>query len=418
MGPTLLKGSEPLRFATVTGAGLAIDLLIAYMLSVKVGLPMMGAATIGLLVAALANYVGHELWTFRRREGKLSFARASQYVSTVLVVLVARLSMIHVLTKALPGQGRELPILVVAIGFSFVVNYLISKFLIFGPRLAGSNALSGAPEHFGTETLPMELVPRYESWEIPAFDCVTYHSKTHRYALVIPVINEGQRIRRQLSELKKLALPVDVVVADGGSTDDSLCRDFIATVDVSAVLTKKGPGKLSAQLRMAYAWCLRNDYSGIITVDGNGKDGVEAVREFVYKLEQGFDYVQGSRYRTSGVAENTPLDRAIGNRLVHAPMLSLAGRAWFTDTTNGFRAYSARYLLDPRVAPFRDIFQEYELLFYLTVRAGQLGYSVCEVPVRRSYPVGEKTPTKISGFRSKLAILEQTVKVVAGVYHP
>lgn len=264
----------------------------------------------------------------------------------------------------------------------------------------------------------MEPIPGSESWEIPEFDCLTFRPMTHRYALVIPVINEGDRIRRQLSELKKLAQPVDVILADGGSTDDSLNRDFIETVNVRAVLTKKGPGKLSAQLRMAYAWCLREHYAGIISVDGNGKDGVEAVQAFVNKLEEGFDYVQGSRYRKSGVAETTPLDRVIGNRLVHAPMLSFAGRKWFTDTTTGFRAYSSKYLLDPRVAPFRDIFQKYELLFYLTVRAGQLGYKVCEIPVRRSYRAGEKTVTKITGFRSKFAILEQAARVVAGVYHP
>jgi hypothetical protein len=189
-------------------------------------------------------------------------------------------------------------------------------------------------------------------------------------------------------------------------------------VAVTAVLTKTGPGKLSAQLRMAYAWCLREGYGGIVTIDGNGKDGVEAVTNMVAKLDEGYDYVQGSRYLPGGSAVNTPLERTIANRWIHAPLLSLAGRHWFTDTTNGFRAYSARYLLDPRVQPFRDVFQRYELLFYLTVRAGQIGIKVAHVPVQRRYPADAEVPTKITGVGSKFLVLRQTLGAVLGRYSP
>ena len=254
--------------------------------------------------------------------------------------------------------------------------------------------------------------------ELPSFEATVLGPRGHRYALVIPIINEGERIRNQLRKIAAAAPLVDVVIADGGSTDGALDARFLATVPVRAVLVKTGPGKLSAQLRMAYSWCLDQDYQGIITIDGNGKDGVEAIAEMCRKLDEGYDYVQGSRYRPGGLAENTPLERTIGNRLIHAPLLSIAGQHWFTDTTNGFRAYSRRYLLDPRVLPFRNVFQRYELLFYLTARAGQLGFKVCEVPVRRSYPVGEATPTKIAGFRGKFAILWQVVLAATGRFAP
>ena len=257
-----------------------------------------------------------------------------------------------------------------------------------------------------------------QDWDVPAHEVALYHEKRQRHALVIPVINEGERIRGQLLRTMAAKLPVDVVVADGGSTDGSLDADFIATANVRAVLTKTGPGKLSAQLRMAYAWCLQQGYEGIVTIDGNGKDGVEAVADFVTKLEEGCDYVQGSRYLPGGEAENTPLERTIANRLIHAPLLSLAGKHWFTDTTNGFRAYSAHYLLHPEVRPFRDEFQVYGLLFYLTVRARQLGLKVDHVPVQRRYPESGKVPTKIGGFASKLALLGETVHAATGGHTP
>jgi hypothetical protein len=36
------------------------------------------------------------------------------------------------------------------------------------------------------------------TWELPSFDEVQYREKHHEYALVIPVINEGNRIQEQL----------------------------------------------------------------------------------------------------------------------------------------------------------------------------------------------------------------------------
>lgn len=260
--------------------------------------------------------------------------------------------------------------------------------------------------------------PAHREWQLPESRRDLLGPRRHDDVLVIPVINEGELIRAQLRRIDAANLPVDVIVADGGSIDGSLDLPFLKATSVRCLMTKMGPGKLSAQLRMAYAWCLDEGYEGIITIDGNGKDNVEAVVLFVERLRQGYDYVQGSRYRAGGRAENTPLERTIGNRLIHAPLLSLAGRRLFTDTTNGFRAYSRRYLLDPRVQPFRDVFTAYELLFYLTVRAGQIGMKVCEVGVRRSYPKGEAVPTKIAGFSGMLAILRQLLGAALGTFRP
>jgi dolichol-phosphate mannosyltransferase len=257
-----------------------------------------------------------------------------------------------------------------------------------------------------------------EQRDLPAFTTRVFRPKRHLHALVIPVLNEGERIRRELERISAASPRVDVVIADGGSTDGALDDAFLTEAGVRALLTKTGPGRLGAQLRMAYAWCLDEGYAGIVTIDGNGKDGVEAIDAFVARLEAGYGYVQGSRYRPGGAAENTPLDRHIAGRLIHAPLLSLAGRRWYTDTTNGFRAYSAAYLLDPRVAPFRARFDRYAILFYLTVRAGQLGYRTCEIPVRRSYPPAQKAPTKISGLRGRISMLRELLAVVLGCYAP
>ncbi len=59
-----------------------------------------------------------------------------------------------------------------------------------------------------------------------------------RHSVVIPVINEGQRIRDQLKRLQELELGIDVVVADGGSTDGSNGPDLLRGLGVRALLVK------------------------------------------------------------------------------------------------------------------------------------------------------------------------------------
>ena len=181
---------------------------------------------------------------------------------------------------------------------------------------------------------------------------------------------------------------------------------------------KTGPGKLSAQLRMGFAYALLRGYRHIVTIDGNGKDGYEAIPAFFDALRQGHGFVQGSRYLSGGEAVNTPMDREIAVRLIHAPILSLASGFHYTDTTNGFRGFSADLLRDPRVQTFRDIFDTYNLHYYLSRRAARLGYKVCEVPVRRAYPDEGKTPTKISGLAGRWLILKQLGLTVIGAYDP
>ena len=259
---------------------------------------------------------------------------------------------------------------------------------------------------------------RAQGWSVPDFTALPLRPKASRHVVIVPVINEGERIRRQLRDMAALASGLDLVVVDGGSTDGSLDRAFLDSVRLTALLTKTGPGKLSAQLRCAYAWALLEGYEGIITIDGNGKDGVETLPLFAQALDEGYGYVQASRFIRGGHAENTPLSRLLAIRLLHAPVLSLAAGVWLTDTTQGYRAYAAQYLLDPRVQPFREVFVRYELLAYLTVRASQLGYRVKEIASSRVYPADEPVPTKIAGLPGLADLLAVLLRTAAGAYNP
>ena len=57
-------------------------------------------------------------------------------------------------------------------------------------------------------------------------------------------------------------------------------------------------------------------------------------------------------------------------------------------------------------------------MFYLTVRAKNIGMNVTEIPVKRIYPKSGDIPTKITGLRGMLQILKQTILSSIGYYNP
>lgn len=256
------------------------------------------------------------------------------------------------------------------------------------------------------------------NWELPRYAISELEPKRSKYCVCIFVINEGDKIRTQLKNMRNISQKIDVIIADGGSTDGSLELDFLKSVSIRTLLTKKDRGKLSTQMRMAFAYALRQNYAGIITIDGNNKDDSAAIPEFIKALDRGFDHIQGSRFIKGGKAINTPWERYFAVRVIHAPAISLASGFSYTDTTNGFRAYSRRLLLDPQVLPFRDVFSGYELHYYLAIRAVRLGYKAIELPVTRSYPSTGPTPTKISPIKGKLTILATLFKACLHQFNP
>lgn len=255
---------------------------------------------------------------------------------------------------------------------------------------------------------------------VPDFLCIEYEKRQADYCVLIPVINEGTRVINELKRAYKNGIHAiaDIIICDGDSTDNSTEENILSRLGVNTLLVKKGPGKQGAQLRMGIYYALKRKYCGIITIDGNNKDSIEDIPNFIHRLKEGYDFVQGSRFIKGGKAINTPVIRYLSVRLIHAPIISLTAGHWYTDTTNAFRAYSSNYLIDKRVQPLRDIFNGYELLAYLSVRAAQIHMRTCEIPVTREYPRSGKIPTKISTFNGNVDLFLILIKNFIGLYNP
>jgi dolichol-phosphate mannosyltransferase len=264
----------------------------------------------------------------------------------------------------------------------------------------------------------LQVGPHEADWQVPEMVENFFAGSLRKYCLVIPVLNEGERIRNLLARIISLGLEtqVDIVIVDGGSNDGSLSISDLRELGVRGLLVKVGPGGLSAQLRCAYAFALDKGYEGVITIDGNDKDDPKSIPDLIAMLSKGFDFVQASRFIAGGSGINTPKMRELGIRLIHAPLLSFASGFKWTDTTQGFRAYSRRLLADPNISVFRDVFDKYELLPYLSYIAPKLGFRCAETPSVRSYPDGP-IPTKIRGLGAQLNLFLVLLKACTGGYN-
>lgn len=122
--------SELVRFFAVTVLGVIVDLAIAFVLHQWAGVPLWLAAATGFGIAAAANYVIHQSWSFRT--GPLSLRRAGLYAVVALATLAVRVAIVALLDRLLPGAW-PLAILVAGAGGSFCVNFVLSKRIVFAP---------------------------------------------------------------------------------------------------------------------------------------------------------------------------------------------------------------------------------------------------------------------------------------------
>ncbi|WP_198295194.1 glycosyltransferase family 2 protein [Brachyspira murdochii] len=257
--------------------------------------------------------------------------------------------------------------------------------------------------------------------KIPQYEKHIFFEKRNKYALLIPVINEGERFISQMNKMKEENIfdVCDVFICDGGSKDNSSNPDFIKEYGCRGLIInvsgKKGQG---VQLKQGFYEAMMNCYDGVIMVDGNDKDNVhESLPLFLEKLEEGYDVVQATRFTLGGKEKNTPFLRNIGIRLIASPLISITSGFHYDDVCNGYKGFSKNYILDKRMDWFREEFNTYEYCYYPLVHAKKLSYKVCQVPTSRVYPKGA-IPSKIKGMRDNFELFIDIFKLAYSKTRP
>lgn len=251
---------------------------------------------------------------------------------------------------------------------------------------------------------------------VPPYHVMSFFERKTPFAVLVCAYNEGARLHSQLRKMRRnLGDDFDLIIVDGPSTDGSTAPEPMTELGVRSVVLLNQRGGLSPALVAALDFAVASGYEGIVMLDGNDKDDTTALARFAARLREGFDYVQGSRYLPGGAAPHTPLSRSLLIKLIHRPFFGFICGRFITDTTNGFSAFSRRFLESARVNLFRH-FPDYDLPYYMKWAACQYRFRVGEIPVIRSYPETGPPPTKIIGWRGYWRMLRPLLMLLLRLY--
>ncbi len=210
-----------------------------------------------------------------------------------------------------------------------------------------------------------------------------------RVAAILPLLNEGgaaaDLVRRMPSIIAR------TLVVDDGSVDGG--PDLAEAAGASVIRLGRHLG-IGAAIREGLDAARVDGCDIVVVMAASGKDRPEEIPLLLQKIDEGCDYVQGSRFLDGGRSVNLPRLRGL---LIHAFTLMFRVLTGFagTDVTNGFRAYRLSLLDDPRIRMHQAWLDGYELEYYIHWKAITLGYRVTEVPVTKTYPTRRRGYSKI-----------------------
>jgi glycosyltransferase involved in cell wall biosynthesis len=149
-----------------------------------------------------------------------------------------------------------------------------------------------------------------------------------RVSVVVPTLNEERNVAWVLERLP--ALVEEVILVDGRSTDRTVEVARAIRPDIRVVLETQ-PGK-GAALRAGFA-AARGDY--IVMIDADGSMDPAEIERFVDALQDGCDFVKGSRFAEGGGTADMSTVRRWGNGALRGAV-NLLYRTDFTDLCYGF----------------------------------------------------------------------------------
>lgn len=231
--------------------------------------------------------------------------------------------------------------------------------------------------------------------------------------LAVPVaFNEEKKIGHVLDRFNRADVD-EILVIDDCSTDDT--PKVIESRGVKQLRQPKRSG-VGAAIRTAIQYARENKFDAIVILAGNDKDRPQEIPRLLKPiLEDGYDFVQGSRYLPGGDFGNMPFYRRIATQFVHPLLFSLITRRRITDSTNGFRAFRLSLFDDARINIHQEWLNAYELEPYIFYKAIKLGYKVGEVPVTKIYPPHELGYTKMKPITGWWSILRPLVYLGLGL---
>jgi glycosyltransferase involved in cell wall biosynthesis len=195
-----------------------------------------------------------------------------------------------------------------------------------------------------------------------------------RTLVILPAYNEEKPLPAVLHELARWCPDLDVLVVDDGSRDNTAAVAREAGVAVARLPFNLGVG---GALQTGFRYAVDHGYQRAIQFDADGQHDATQVPVLLKALDEGADLVIGSRFAEGGCHYGVGRVRGGAMGVLRLAVRLLSGRA-FSDTSSGFRAFSAPLLEYYSTNYPTDYMESPEALLL----ACQRGFRVVEVPVR------------------------------------
>lgn len=228
-----------------------------------------------------------------------------------------------------------------------------------------------------------------------------------RWLTAIPVYNEAKHVGVVLTEVRRYS-PAILVVNDG-STDETAAL-LAAEPDLHRIDHPHNRG-YGAALIAAFAFALRHDYDGLVTMDCDGQHEPSRIPVLLEAIHD-CDIVSGSRYfRDFRQDTPAPTDRRFINAAITAEINARYGLN-LTDAFCGFKAYRRSALEKLHITE-----TGWGMPLQLWVHAARQGLRVKEIGVPRLYldpnrafgGVMNNPEERLAYYRGVLAAAERDV---------
>ncbi len=237
--------------------------------------------------------------------------------------------------------------------------------------------------------------------------------------LVCPVaFNEHVKLKNAIERFLKSAAygKVDYLIVDDGSTDGT--TEMIVSYASSGVKTIKHGQRsgVGVAIRTAINHAKVRGYEILVIMAGNDKDNPEEIPRLIDPIvKEGYDFVQGSRYKgANGIGGDMPFYRKVATKL-HPLLMSIITGQKITDSTNGFRAFRLSIFDNKDINIDQPWLDKYELEPYLLFKAIKLGYKFQEAAVTKIYPSKKLGYTKMQPFIGWWSILRPVIFLGLGI---
>lgn len=236
-------------------------------------------------------------------------------------------------------------------------------------------------------------------------------------SIVIPAFNEAQRIGQTLSDIlsyvERFDLPVEILVIDDGSTDDTAEMTMEAAggdnrVSVIPCRINKGKG---AAVRTGV---MESSGARVLISDADLSTPITELPLLQERLDAGADIAIGSRGMAGAqLVRRQPALRELAGRAGNLVIRTLCPSLWgITDTQCGFKLFDgpvARKLFA------KQLVQRFGFDVEILYLARRNGYTVEEVPVTWAHNTGSKVGAGDYVY-TMLEVLKVRVNDLAGRY--